>query len=488
MMKKLIYLLQIVMLLGCSASIETDIKEERSAKIFPDYSDVTLPSNIAPINMVIEEEGDRYYLEFIGGEGFAVTSKSGDISIPMGRWKSFREANQGEQFSLKIMVERDGKWHEYNTITNSFSSSAIDSHLVYRKIAPGYITWNHMGIYERDLTSFSETTIVDNTSNDKGCMNCHTFQHHSPDNMMLHVRKNAPGTVIKYGDEVTKVDIKVGDMIATGVYPSWHPSEKFIAYSVNSTIQLFHQSGIKPIDVVDSESDLVVYDIDGNTVYTSSAIYSKEYMETFPDWSLDGKHIYFARAPQVKSVDDVVDIKYDLCRISFDTSSRTFGDVEVMFDAASIGKSVSFPKSSPDGRYVVFTLADYGNFSVWHPEGELYIMDTKSGDVRILDELNSDDVDSYHSWSSDGKWLVLSSKRIDGLWSRPFFAEFDSESGRFSKPFLMPQKSANDYALQLYSYNIPNMITGSVSGKRAIRNAVSGDVSITGAEIKKGAR
>ena len=127
-----------------------------------------------------------------------------------------------------------------------------------------------------------------------------------------------------------------------------------------------------------------------------------------------------------------------------------------------MGKSISFARPSPDGKYIMFTLSDYGNFSIWHKEADLWLYDLKDGSLREMKEVNSDDVESYHSWSSEGTWFVFSSRRLDGLYTRPFFASIDKE-GNITKPFLLPQcKPLEFYNMNLYSYNVPEFITEKV--------------------------
>ena len=75
--------------------------------------------------------------------------------------------------------------------------------------------------------------------------------------------------------------------------------------------------------------------------------------------------------------------------------------------------------------------------------------------------LNSKDVDSYHSWSSNGRWIVFSSKRIDGKYTRLYFAHVDKD-GRFTRPFMLPQKDPEQNGALLYAYNIPEFIKGKV--------------------------
>ena len=115
---------------------------------------------------------------------------------------------------------------------------------------------------------------------------------------------------------------------------------------------------------------------------------------------------------------------------------------------------------------MLLTLARFGTFPIWHREADLWLLDLESGAIRAVDELNSDEADSYHSWSSGGAWVVFSSRRIDGRYTRLFLSHFDG-NGHFSKPFLLPQEDPDMNQLRLKSYNIPEFITGPVPDRQA---------------------
>ncbi|MBO7524592.1 MAG: hypothetical protein J6T79_03705, partial [Verrucomicrobia bacterium] len=66
-----------------------------------------------------------------------------------------------------------------------------------------------------------------------------------------------------------------------------------------------------------------------------------------------------------------------------------------------------------------------------------------------------------HCWSSNGRWMVFSSKRIDGVLARPHFVYMDA-GGHASKPFVLPQKDPHFYEYFIKTYNIPELITGAV--------------------------
>lgn len=445
-------------------------------RLTPDVVGVTIPSICAPLNFDIAERGDGFQVEFsvAGHIKLIVESVGNRISIPEPKWRAMLGDAVGDSLGVQLFAWREGEWCSYKTFGIYVSPTPIDRYLVYRLIDPGYAMWGAMGIYERDLASFDERTLIDNSNTDGGCMNCHTFSNHSPERMMLHLRSTYAGTVIIQGGVARKVHLKTGNMCSDVIYPAWSADGDFIAYSVNEIVQAFPVSGSKPVEVFDRQSDLVVYDVQRGDVVTSASVFGSQWRETFPEWSPDGRWLYFSRAAAVDSalVSGVVEHShYDVCRVPFDRSNRRFGEVEVLYRASDSHQSASFVKCSPDGRYLVFTLSHYGNFSIWHPESDLYLMDLDSGAVRAIDEINSSETESYHSFSSSGGWLVFSSRRIDGLYTRPYIASFDAASGCFGKPFLLPAADANYYDDQMRSYNIPQFVKDRVAARQLVEAA-----------------
>ena len=164
----------------------------------------------------------------------------------------------------------------------------------------------------------------------------------------------------------------------------------------------------------------------------------------------------------------------------FDPEDMTFGNrVDTLYNAPLYGKSVSFPRISPDGRFLVFTLHEFGTFSIWHKDADLYMVDLQTKEVYPLSEANSEDVESYHSWSDNSRWIVFGSRRIDGLYTRPFITYVD-EKGHAHKPFLLPQKNPLVYYKRLmFSYNIPELMVKKVDvSKHEIANVLRNSAGI----------
>ena len=441
--------------------------------IFPDYRGTTFPVNIVAPNFIIKETGQRFQTEIGYDKKVIITYISGSpkVIIPTKKWSAFLLEAKEENIFFRITILNDGKWTQYTDIENRISDSPIDEYLAYRLIYPGYEFWSEMGIYQRHLGSYKETAIIENKSlGDKQCLNCHTFAKNSPETMMLHIRGKSGGTVIYNNGKIEKVDTKQQGLKNAGTYASWHPSGRYIAFSMNDVKQVFHFDGKKPIEVFDLYSDLGVYDVENNKMITDKSLSGNQYMETFPNWSPDGKTLYFCRAKEYIEGEPLDSVYYDLFKISFNPDTQEFGEPFCVYRASEHNKSVSFPRISPDGKYLMFTLSNYGNFSIWHPESDLCLLNLSTEEVRIMDEVNSNDVESFHTWSSDGKWFVFSSKRLDGLWARPHFAHFDSKTGKACKPFILPQKDPLFYDTYTKTYNLPELITSPVTiGKDILR-------------------
>jgi Tol biopolymer transport system component len=317
-----------------------------------------------------------------------------------------------------------------------------------------------MGLYQRDLGSFREKPVIENKHLENNCVNCHSFSQGSSENMLFHIRGSIGGTMIKKGDAIEKIDLKRDETLSAGVYPSLHPSGDYVAFSTNRIEQYFHASPEESIEVLDRQSDLILYKVASKEVVHVPGTRGDRYMETYPNWSPDGYSLYFSRT-EADANTPFDSIRYDIYRIAFDPATGTFGKTEPVFLASEQKKSASFPRISPDGRYLLCTLHDYGTFPIWHKEADLCLIDLRSGEAVIPEQVNSDDTESFHSWSSNSRWIVFSSRRYDGRYTKPYISYLDSE-GELQKAFLLPQKDPRSNASFFYSFNRPELITGAI--------------------------
>ncbi len=481
-MKHIKYCFCLIILSACISSCNRepggDLKKtENLPVISPDYTDIIIPYNIAPLNFVIKENGSAYFVKISSGNDIFINlrSRNGIIRIPAKKWKELLTETKGRELNFEVFVKQENStWTKYKTFTNTVSAEPVDPYITYRLIHPGYERWNDISIRQRNIEDFSEWPIIKNSVADQNCVNCHSYNNGKSDDFLFHMRGSLAGTYFYSGGEFKKMNLKTPEMSNGSVYPRWHPSGRFVAFSSNSIVQQFHSSDINKIEVSDLESSLVLYDIEKNEIIPVDLPDKEKYMDTYPEWSPDGTTMYFCRAPQVGERYDYRQTRYDLYRIPFDTVSRLFGEPELIFNASNEGKSISFPRISPDGRFIVMTYQDYGCFPIWHKETDLISLSLETLEYSNL-ELNSDFPESYHSWSSNGRWLLFASRRDDGLTTRPYISFIDN-NGRSGKPFIVPRKDPEFYETYLRSFNVPEFSNVKIAmnpGK--IRDAVTSE-------------
>ena len=458
-------------LLSCNKQMPDFIELGENADLYPDYTSITIPPNIAPLNFRINADADKYITRFYNSDGFEfiISSGDGDIEIPLKKWENLLSASVSKEYYMDILIRKDDQWQKYNTVTNKVASDSIDKYLAYRLIEPEFETWNVMGLYQRNLENFDETPLLLNRVTDGDCMNCHTFCRNRSDIMTFHIRGQHAGTVIIRDGDITKVNTKTDSTIAPGMYPAWHPSGRYIAFTNNRIVQSYHAIPERTVEVYDTLSNIIIYDAEKNIITSCPDLSDPDRLETFPTWSPDGKYLYyccadkhFVKKPDYETfMDTYSQIRYDLLRIAFDEESCTFGEVDTVLKVSDQVCSVSFPRISPDGRYLLFNKSEHGNLTIWHPETDLYLLDLTTGEVSLPD-INSDKSDSFHTWSSTGRWIVFSSRRDDGLlYTKPYFAYFDT-SGQAHKPFVLPQKTTDFYFKIMKSFNLPELITSRI--------------------------
>lgn len=457
------------MLLSCGPAVPDKFGELRTLpSIYPDYTDVTIPCNIAPLTFDITTEADDYVTRLSAGDAaLVIGGKSVKPSID--EWRGLLEKATGASVNVEVFTAKDGKWLLHKPFVFNVSPDTIDSYISYRLIPPSYVCYESLTISQRNLTNYDEDVIYNNmlvqTENQGQCINCHAYKNYRTDNMQFHMRQFKGGTMFVHNGEARKVDLSTDSTLSAGVYPSFNPVYDVVAYSVNKTGQIFHTKNANKVEVQDLESDVIIYDPVANTV--TNVANSKNDLEVFPWWSPDGLWLYYGTAHfEVKdTANDLMteeimryrDIKYDIVRRKWDPVTKIFGATDTVFAASKLGKSATFPRISPDGRYLLFALGEYGCFHVWHKDADLYIYDLNTTDCRPLSEANSSDAESYHSWSSNSRWILFASRRDDTNYTRLYIAHVDA-AGKASKAFLLPQQSPHFYDFFDRSYNVPEFM------------------------------
>jgi len=432
---------------------------DRPARIHPDYTNTFIPPNIAPLNFLIREKGTRYYVKIYSeqGKGIDIYSRKPGIEIPIRRWRKLLSTNHGRKLFFDVYVGDDeNRWSKFQTLTNTIANVELDRYLTYRKISI-CVKWKDMGIYQRDMENYRESIVLHNSSFGEGCVHCHSFLNNSPDNMLMQVRSTDYGTpmLLARNGKVTAVNTQTKVTPGKVGFTSWHPNGNVIAFSINKYSMLYHTTAQEVRDVFDNAADLALYLLDSGQVISAGAITKPNRMETFPEWSRDGRYLYFCSAPQLPDK-RYSEVRCDLMRISYDCKTKKWGMLETVLSAQQVTGSITQPRFSPDGRFLLFNVSQYSDFPIHQAKSDLYLMDTVSGRHRRL-SISSARCDTWHSWSSNGRWIAFSSKRLDGRFARPFFSYVD-QTGKVYKPFLLPQKDPAFYDSLITVYNMPELI------------------------------
>jgi hypothetical protein len=426
--------------------------------MYPDYTDVTIPCNIAPLHFALRDSALEVALRVDGQ--FLATNRGHCLTIPLSRWRKMMAAEAGDTLRVEVFARHDEGWRAYRPFTWIISKDSIDPYLTYRLIEPDYEVWNNLQIEQRSLTDFSVKELADYHLQDNRCMNCHIPQAAQASRSMLYVRGEGGGAILNENGRLRKLAITADSLVSGSVYFNFSPSGRWVVFSSNVIIPGFHTQPDRRLEVFDTKSDVYVADLQERVIHSYPQLADSTQLETFPVFAADGRGIYFCSAPRDSLRSNRLQgLKYALLHVGFDEAT---GELTSPVDTVYAGeKSVCHPRVSPDGRFLAFTVADYGTFPIWHPEADLWLLHLATGRIDELPQVNAPYSDTYHSWSSNSRWMVFASKRDDGLYGKPYFTHIDEE-GRATKPFLLPQRYSEFYDNTLKSFNVPELVNGDI--------------------------
>lgn len=452
------------LLAACTPSPENVTEKDVFPNIYPDYIGVTVPENIAPLNFLLRDSCDAILAVASFGDYEVKSHKKGNEAIfDLKEWKKLMEKAAGKSIDVTVTALLADNWVKYKAFNINVSSDKIDPYLSYRLIEPDYEIFSRLQIMERNMEDFSERVLCDYNTVGNRCMNCHTHAPGDGDLSFFYVRGEGGGMILNDHGKLRMPDIKTPDMVSGPVYAQFDPTGRYIVFSTNVIIPAFHSRPDKRLEVFDTKSDIYVYDLKQDKVLRSPLIADSTRLETFPTFSADGTEIYYCVADGPIRPSAIDSVHYSLCRIGFNPEHGIFAtSADTIVPGIQGKRSVSHPRMSPDGKRLLYTVSDFGTFPIWHRDANLQMIDLENGKIDSLKIVNSQMSDTYHSWSSTGRWFVFASKRDDGLYGKPYFANVDN-NGKVSKPFVLPQKSPSFYDDNLKSFNVPDLGTIPVS-------------------------
>lgn len=448
----LILILTLSALAGCRKA-----ELPSSPEMFPDYTDITIPANIAPLNFDVPG-ACRMELSVCSASGkWKFNGSNGKMRFSRNKWRKMLQSNAGDTLKLSLELSYGGRTVKYRPFWWAVKSERIDRYLSYRLIEPCYEVWKTISIEERDVENFNTRRIAVNSLTDNSCMNCHISNRAEDPTTFLHARGKNGGTIYRKGDVVRKINTATDSTDGPAVYGEISADGRYGIFTTARIRPILNSAALGRLEVYDSSSDLILVDFQNNTVSDSPLVRGSEWQETFPCWNAANDRIYFCRAKGLPQPDSTFHMRYNLYSIGFDAEQGRLGDdLTLEFDAEAIGKSISFPKCSPDGKRILMSVSDYGTFPIWHTETDLWMLDIQSGNIDRMEETNGEYSDSYHCFSTDGRWICWASKRADRVYGRPYFA-YVNDDGSTTKAFVLPQKNPALYKETLKSYNIPEL-------------------------------
>jgi tetratricopeptide (TPR) repeat protein len=398
-------------------------------------------------------------------------------------WEKIKSISTEKDITVNIVgiaKEEPGKIYNGGRVKIKISKDSVGAPIFFRAVTLpfGFAADNLQTISWRlgDISHYSQPRIL--MTNLYVCGNCHSFTKDAKSMGMDVDYANDKGSY--FISPVSKnIDIVFDKIITWNDYKREDNEYTYGLLSQISPDGNYALSTVKDrsifvrIDNMDYsqlffpiKGIIGVYNIRNKTFSVLPGADDRNYCQSNAMWSPDGKTVLFAKAPVYhhklaeKSSDVILPteyanefiegkrgFKYDIYQIPFNDGK---GGVAVPLQGASQnGMSNFFPKYSPDGKWIVFTQAK--NFMLLQPDAKLYMIPATGGTPRLMNCNNPNTMNSWHSWSPNGKWMVFSSK-ARGFYTQLYLTHID-ENGNDSPPILL-----ENMIIRSRAANIPEFI------------------------------
>lgn len=354
------------------------------------------------------------------------------------QWEQIKFHGLGNDVYITVLgYQKDKILSGSQTIIRT-SSDSVNTPIFYRAVPLPFIYatkhLNEIRWHLGDISSNAKPPAL--LENLPLCGNCHSF---TPDGSTLAMDVDYANDKGSYAiTAIQKETILTADKIITwsdyrreddektfGLLSQISPNGRYVVSTVKDRSIFVATEGFEysqlffPIKGI-----LVIYDRETQKYWSLPGADDPDYVQSSPCWSPDGNYIYFARAPvyhlpKAEKINDIIlptsmarefierkrEFKYDIYRIPFNNGKGS--TATPVPGASNNGKSNYFPRISPDGKWMVFTQAE--NFMLLQPDSKLFIMSVEGGHPREM-SCNTSNMNSWHSWAPNSRWLVFASK------------------------------------------------------------------------------
>jgi len=393
-------------------------------------------------------------------ERFTFLSTGKRWRFPSKVWRRLRQEAvtrdarvQVKGLKLNRKRQRSGPIQASECVRFRISRDPADSYIVYRLIPPPFSSSKTPDLFVRDIRKDEPRLFL--SARRKYCFNCHAFSSKQGNKGKLSIQVRslaATGQKLPVYLGVYDIDRRSGFRvqlpfeIQMTTFMAWSPDGNKLAFSANQKIvalkPILYETQLAGMSI----SDIAIYDLIRNEAYLLPGASDPNMLEIYPRWSPDGSFIVFSQSPVGAHPAFVC---FDLYALSVDgTKDSVARPIE---GAAANGRSNYFPRFSPDGKWLSFCQCDGGDLI--RSSSDIYLKrGNLEGPAHQLECNVPHAADSWHSWSSNSRWLVWASKREGGIYAYLYLTHI-ADDGRASPAIRLPMKE-RPHA----SFNIPEFV------------------------------
>ncbi len=468
--------------------------------VYPLDGAVFPPELPAPTARWVDRAGAkawRIVVELPGGRRLEFRTDAPAWTVPDRAWEQIKQASRDAPARLIVVGlagDGGGRAVSGGSVVFGTSPDPVGAPIFYREVAPPFgeavkdpskIVWRF-----GPVSSPQRPPVV--LGHLPVCANCHSFSldgktlgmdvDYGNDKGSYVIADVAPEIVLDAPKIISWSRYRPEDGQRTfGLLSAVSPDGRYVV----STVKDRSVSAPRPdlafsLDFFPIKGILVVYDRREGSFRALRGADDGRFVQSNPAWSPDGEHIVFARSrvhplADAAGDDDLIlppatarkflagePFRYDLYRLPFNAGRG--GRAEPLQGASHNDSSNYFPKYSPDGKWIVFCRAR--GYMLLQRDSELWIVPATGGRARRL-ACNTTRMNSWHTWSPNGRWLAFASKAFSP-YTQIFLAHMD-EAGRSSPAVVLERFTAPDRAA-----NIPEFVNAGPQSIRRIREEFVG--------------